>query len=130
MNSRGLGRSAVGLEDVADVAFGAVGWVELSAAFDELFQFVFEGSELFAALADVGELCIEEGIDVGAGRGAAVANLHDAFDLGQRETCGLGRANEPKPSQGRVVIHPVAVGGPVGLWEQASAFIETHRPGR
>ena len=45
---------------MADFAGGAVGWVELSAAFEEFGEFAFERGELAATLSDFGEFGFEE----------------------------------------------------------------------
>ncbi len=45
---------------MADFAGGAVGGVELSAAFEEFGEFGFECGELAASLSDFGEFGFEE----------------------------------------------------------------------
>lgn len=118
------------VEDVADIGVGAVGWVELVAAFDELVEFVFERGELSAALLDIAEFGLEEIVDVGAWGGAVVSDVDDAADLGEGEPCGLGVSDEPQPSECRFVVEPVAVGGSTGLGEQPASFIESDGSGR
>jgi hypothetical protein len=51
---------------VADVAFGAVGWVETTAALDELVKLDLKRGESLALLPELGELGLQERVDVDA----------------------------------------------------------------
>lgn len=53
-------------KDVADVGVGAVGWVELTASFDELSEFSLEGYEFALSLLHLGEFGFEQVGDVAA----------------------------------------------------------------
>jgi hypothetical protein len=78
---------------------------------------VAELLELPDACIEVGGVALQQLGDVGAGRGAAVAEGDDLADLPQGEAERLGGAHEPQPSQRGVVVGTVAGCGP-GRWSQ------------
>ena len=57
--SNDCGLSATGVQDVADVGVGAVGRVEVVAAFDECLDLCFQSGELTSANLDSFELGLE-----------------------------------------------------------------------
>ena len=117
-------------EDVADLAGGAIGGIELAAALEELGEFCFERSELASAFADLAELGLEERVDVAAWGGAVVADVDDAGDLGEGQAGCLCVADEAEPGDSRVVVDPVSVRCSFWFGEQAFAFVEADRSRR
>jgi hypothetical protein len=85
------------------------------AALEELGEFGFERGQLATPFADLGKFGFEERVDVAAWGGAVVADVNDARDLCQCESCGLSCADESQPGEGGAVVDAVSVLGPLRL---------------
>jgi hypothetical protein len=75
-------------------------------------------------MVQVGGAALNQLENMTARRAALLAKIDDAFDLGQRQTDGLGRSDEPQPVQHRLGAPTILVNGhdpfadpadPVGL---------------
>ena len=108
---------------MTDVVGSAVGWVEGGAAFDELGEFMLEGSQLLLSFANFGEFVGEECFDVAAWGGAVVAEFDHASDLGQGEAGGLGGPDEEELVECGVVVGAVAVDRTWWCCEQSTFFV-------
>ncbi len=100
---------------MADVGVGAVGGIEVVAAFDENVEFCFERGEVPDACANVGELAADQGHHMSTGDVADVAEVDDAADLGEGEACRLCGLNEVQPGDWGFVVGAVAVGAAFGF---------------
>lgn len=87
----------------------------MAAAIEKLDEFGFEVGEMSPSVANVGQLALEERVDVAARCGAVLTDSDHACDLGERESCGLGAADESQPGERLVVVDAVPVVGALGF---------------
>src|SRR5437660_9432146 len=122
--------SAERTDDVADPVGGTVGWVERPSPTRQASEVAAEPFELCDAAVGLGCPLAQEGEDMCTRGLAPVAQRHDLADLSQRETDGLGGADESDALDGRLVVVAVAGRCASGFGEHADLLVVADGLGR